>query len=861
MNRYRTYAQTDDPPLIEGDRSLIGSNDWDAAENIPAGQVQAAVNMDFTTQDAVTRGGFVCLPGLGAAPFDSAWVARSTPENNSWNSIAYGNNIFVAVGETNPNRVMTSPDGFTWTARPAAALNFWSSVTFGAGIFVAVSATGTGNRVMTSPDGITWAIKVSAADSTWTEVRYGAGRFVAVASAGAVRAMYSLDGTTWVSSASLASETWIAAAYGNGLFVAVGTNVVATTNDGITWTSRTCPTGVWTGVTYGEGLFVAVGFSGATRAMSSPDGVTWTARTAPGSYGWRAVTFGYDRFVAVASSGVPSTNAVMISYNGIDWLLRESVNPVPAQPPPWLAVTYGAGLFVAVSDFNFGVAQVMTSYAVTVWASGIYSDPGDPGSQWIMLVGNTSVGFYANGRVPHIVSLGGYTVSTQSCVVQCNNLVYLFRGPDVAPIYWDGNWNGTFAAVPTPTPLPGFSNIPNSNQATYYQDRLWVIDGKDEVAASDALDFNTYDDIANNFNLNKGSSDYLVATFPFGENSLLVFKNRSILLLQNVQGSLEDVTVTEVTRQVGCIGINAVVSVGPDVAYMSDRNINLITLTNTNNSVQHKTLPLSRNISSLLKRVNWEYGYKVSMAYFDNKLFVAVPLDNAVFCNTVLVYNFVTENWFGEWNFSSAISMGIQGWAVANYLGLQRLHAITEDGQILVTGEGQNDISGTNIADIATSLTSRAYNFEGNNATQRRMFVDLGTNRPDFSVTTYTDGASESSAILTDQTYTRSESWLFNDSAYDLTNVNNDFNRAYRKDYSTGPLADNTPAVQGQPSTGLQCGTGFQPEMTQDYRFPIITRRQGRLSWLNITNTTGVIKIRGIGFENHAGQRGSLVQV
>ena len=856
MNRYRTYAQTDDPPLVEGDRSLVGSNDWDAAENIPAGQVQAAVNMDFTTQDAVTRGGFVCLPGLGAAPFDSAWVARSASENDSWNSVTYGNGVFVAIASIGTNRVMTSPDGFTWTSRLAAAMNEWSSVTFGEGIFVAVSTTGTGNRVMTSPDGITWTIGVSAADSTWTEVRYGAGRFVAVASTGAVRAMYSLDGTTWVSSASLASETWIAAAYGNGLFVAVGTNVVATTNDGITWTSRTCPTGVWTGVTYGEDLFVAVGFSGATRAMSSPDGVTWTARTAPGSYGWRAVTFGYDRFVAVASSGLPATNAVMISYNGIDWLLRDSPTIIPT--PAWLAVTYGAGIFVAVSDINPG--SVMTAYAVTVWASGVYSDPGDPGSQWIMLVGNTSVGFYVNGRVPHTVSLGGYTVSTQSCVVQCNNLVYLFRGPDVAPIYWDGNWNGTFTAVPPPSPIVGISGISNSNQATYYQDRLWVIAGKDEVAASDKLVFYNYKDETANFSINTGASDYLVATFPFGQNNLLVFKNKSISILQNVSGELEDVTSTELTRQVGCIGINAVVSVGPDLAYMSDRNINLVTLTNTNNSVQHKTLPLSRNISSLLKRVNWEYGYKVSMAYFDNKLFVAVPLDNAVFCNTVLVYNFVTENWFGEWNFSSAISMGIQGWAVANYLGLQRLHAITEDGQILVTGEGQNDISGTNIANISTSLTSRAYNFEGNNATQRRMFADLATNRPNFSVIAYTDGASESSTILTDQTYTRAESWLFNDSAYDLTNVNNDFNRAYRKDYSSGPLVE-LGSTQGQPSTGLQCGTGFQPEMTQDYRFPIITRRQGRLSWLNITNTTGVIKIRGIGFENHAGQRGSLVQV
>ena len=854
MNRYSSYGQADDPPLIEGDRSLLGTNDWDAAENLQPGQCQSAINMDFTTQDAVTRGGFVCLPGLGAAPFDSAWIAQ--PDiSGYWQSVAYGNGTFVAVSPL-ANQVMSSPDGSTWTARTPATTNFWYSVTFGEGLFVAVSTSGVGNRVMTSPDGITWTSRVSAADSSWYAVTYGAGRFVAVAQGGAARSMYSTDGITWVSSTSLAFSA-TAVTYGNGLFVAVGgsggNGLAATSNDGITWTSQTAAASNWESVAYGDGIFVAVGSFGSQRAMSSPDGITWTARTTPDTDGYTSVTFGYDRFVAVSLA--LSGYGVMTSYNGTDWQSR-----VGSAGPTWAAVTYGNGLFVAVSDDPGAPGtQVMTSYAVTVWASGVYSDQTDPGSQWIMLVGNTSVGFYANGRAPHTISLGSFTVSNQSTIVQCNNLVYLFRGPDEAPIYWDGNWNAAFVAVPTPTPLPGFSNIPNSSQATYYQDRLWVIDGKDEIAASDLLDFNTYDDLANNFNLNRGSSDYLVRTYPFGENSLLVFKNKSILVLQNVQGALGDVTVTEITRQVGCIGINSVVSVGPDVVYMSDRNINLITLTATNNSVQHKTLPLSRNISSLFKRVNWDYGYKVSMAYFDNKLFVAVPLDNAVFCNTVLVYNFVTENWFGEWNFASSFSMGIQGWAVANYLGPQRLHAITEDGQIFVTGEGQNDISGANVADIATSLTSRAYNFEGNNATQRRMWVDLGTNRPDFSVTTHTDGASESSTILTDQTYTRAESWLFNDSTYDQTNANNDFNRAYRKDYSTGPLAAGS--TQGSPSTGLQCGTGFQPEMAQDYRFPIVTRRQGRLSWLNITNTTGFIQIKGIGFENHAGQRSSLVQV
>ena len=35
---------------------------------------------------------------------------------------------------------MTSPDGITWTARSAAEANNWNSVTYGNGLFVAVSS-------------------------------------------------------------------------------------------------------------------------------------------------------------------------------------------------------------------------------------------------------------------------------------------------------------------------------------------------------------------------------------------------------------------------------------------------------------------------------------------------------------------------------------------------------------------------------------------------------------------------------------------------------------------------------------------------------------------------------------------------
>jgi hypothetical protein len=86
------------------------------------------------------------------SPDGITWTARtSSPTDNNWRSVTYGNGLFVAVaGSVTGNGVMTSPDGITWTARTSPTDNIWLSVAYENGIFVAVSYTGTGNRVMTS---------------------------------------------------------------------------------------------------------------------------------------------------------------------------------------------------------------------------------------------------------------------------------------------------------------------------------------------------------------------------------------------------------------------------------------------------------------------------------------------------------------------------------------------------------------------------------------------------------------------------------------------------------------------------------------------------------------------------------------
>ncbi len=361
--------------LSQGSHRWFGQPEQAAGMNWINHATAAAAN----SWQSITYGNglFVAVSSSGTgnrvmtSPDGITWTARTSAADNDWRSVTYGNGIFVAVSDTGTgDRVMTSPDGITWTSQTSAANNSWLSVTFGEGLFVAVSITGTGNRVMTSPDGITWTSRTSAADNSWNGVTYGNGMFVAVGSVGTGnRVMTSPDGITWTSRTSAADNGWRSVTYGNGLFVAIadsGTgDRVMTSPDGITWTSRTSAAdNSWRSVAYGSGLFVAVSSTGTgNRVMTSPDGITWTSRTGAADDGWFAVSFGAGRFVAVPGSGTSRLVAISdasVIPTATTWTSRTSTGD-----DIWSGVIYGSGLFVAVS----GSGTVMTSPDGITWTS------------------------------------------------------------------------------------------------------------------------------------------------------------------------------------------------------------------------------------------------------------------------------------------------------------------------------------------------------------------------------------------------------------------------------------------------------------------------------------------------------------
>jgi hypothetical protein len=129
----------------------------------------------------------IALPASGD-PLDNWYLRNPLPQrlitNIIANSITFGNNTFVAVGDN--GYIATSFDGITWTYRNVGTSYDFQAVTFGNNTFVAV-----GDGVFTSPDGITWterAVPQPAPECTWDKklnaqlkaVTYGNGMFVAV---------------------------------------------------------------------------------------------------------------------------------------------------------------------------------------------------------------------------------------------------------------------------------------------------------------------------------------------------------------------------------------------------------------------------------------------------------------------------------------------------------------------------------------------------------------------------------------------------------------------------------------------------------------------------------------------------------
>ena len=296
----------------------------------------------------------------------------------------------------------------------------------------------------------------------------------------------------------------------------------------------------------------------------------------------------------------------------------------------------------------------------------------------------------------------------------------------------------------------GFMHLPGAPWGTYFQRRLFVpyyydqsgtgtitwVDRnvRDEVAISDILDENTYDQIYNQFRISGGTADQVVAMHGFFDDKMIVLNRNSIHSISNTSGNLTDTVVRELTSEIGCLARKTVLMRGNTMYFLSDNGVYGLEFLNDYN-LRGMDQPLSKNIQPYIDRINPDKADKAVAVYFDNRYFLAVPLDSvagandAIGNNAVLVYNFLNKGW------ESIDTYGDSQFVITDYIkasgGVRdNLYAITSNGGLhqMEFAESINDrLSVSNIdstivtPQIAASLTSRGYNFA---SLERKRFTD-----------------------------------------------------------------------------------------------------------------------------------------
>ena len=126
-------------------------------------------------------GGFIAIAGstqtdvLVSNDYGATWVDGTTL-GGPYNSIAYGNGLFVAI--TNGNAFETSPDGVTWTPASLPITADFNHITYGLDRFVAVGD----EAIVYSFNGITWYDTECNVQKNWSKVEYNAGVYFAITS-------------------------------------------------------------------------------------------------------------------------------------------------------------------------------------------------------------------------------------------------------------------------------------------------------------------------------------------------------------------------------------------------------------------------------------------------------------------------------------------------------------------------------------------------------------------------------------------------------------------------------------------------------------------------------------------------------
>jgi hypothetical protein len=325
--------------------------------------------------------------------------------------------------------------------------------------------------------------------------------------------------------------------------------------------------------------------------------------------------------------------------------------------------------------------------------------------------------------------------------------------------------------------------------------------GSDNLGALD-VSYQSYDYVLADFRINAGEADAIRGVAAYAYDTLVVFKSKSIHLLEgfSIDPTLADQQL--ITSYLGVSGVRAMVQVGTEIYFMADE----LGVFGLQEVIEKRlTVPpiaLSDPILPIINRINWAFGQGIVAATLDHYLYFAVPLDGATVNNAVLVFNTQSGNW-------ETIDMwaAIPHFAIDNLIGIhinseRRLVAIQNNPPLIylmydgMQDQTAFDLINPRFADIPDMIETRGYGLSGDSGPVgfrqfHRGGIVVDTIDPNIKITAITEGVNEEKVVR--QSITKNRLKFYPHAHPDFDPIHGDPGEQKRKDYSVATQQDGVP--------------------------------------------------------------------
>tara|TARA_Y100001938_G_scaffold20715_1_gene26312 strand:- start:483 stop:2651 length:2169 start_codon:yes stop_codon:yes gene_type:complete len=477
---------------------------------------------------------------------------------------------------------------------------------------------------------------------------------------------------------------------------------------------------------------------------------------------------------------------------------------------------------------------------------------------------------------------GTITCTNNQDYYKCSTITSAGESPSTA----SGKWTQLSTIMPNSTHGVHVANriaVPTKYDAssTAYGNK------QDFIAVSDSLDHaHTFFDQL--FRINFGSNSEIKDLILFDENRLLILKDKDIHMVTGFISTDTNSTLSgsaslqAVVNNYGVPNRGAAVAVGGNVYFYASRR-GVVSLAQTEQSkVRGVDQPLSEPIQPLIDRIDARNEDKIRLAYWDNKLWLACPIDggNSGENNALLVYDFLLSQWVSH---DQGTAIKPKEFFTAEYNNAQRLFFAGTDGFInLVEENWEGDdvadltkLDGLATEGITSTLLTRGYGQPDiDHRNYKTATVNISTWNASYTVKAKPDGVEESQTLCTDRTKSRTAYYRpFDAAPFEEDNQNDDFANPYREDYSVTLDVDSggfqteggddivtesgADIINESAVGGLSLGTnGIKLDRMQQTLEPFsLTPRMGRYTQIELTNTQGRLEVTQAHLTSNQGDR------